>query len=65
MVIGFLYFIFAYYGLTFFEKYINDIIKKSSVHSYEAKKNVFSWFFTIVLCEIVATMFYIGSEVKN
>ncbi len=48
--------------LVFMDGYVDDIIRKSSITSIEAKKYVFYWFFWIILSEIIACLLYSGSD---
>jgi len=56
--LGAIYFIVYTFPIVLLNNYLDEIIRKSSINSIDAKKYVFYWFFGLIIAEIFISLIF-------
>lgn len=64
-VIGMVYFVILFGFVMFFEKYLQELIKKTTILKEYSKQQIFYWFVTLIIAETFAILVYIFYDNNN
>lgn len=64
-VIGAVYFVILFGIVMFFEKYLQELIKKTTILKEYSKQQIFSWFILLIIAETFAILVYIFYDTNN